>query len=65
MTTRSKSPAIDAYVRVETTGTHTVGMTIVDRLGVLKQPANTHVVLAADHDRFVEMLKQACSRRVE
>lgn len=57
--------AIDAYVRVETTGTHTVGMTIVDRLGVLKQPANTRVVLAADHDRFVEMLKQACSRRVE
>lgn len=56
--------AIDAYVRVETTGTHTLGMTIVDRLGVLGEQPNTRVVLGADHDRFVAMLREACSRPV-
>ncbi len=54
--------AIDAYVRVETTGTHTLGMTVVDHLGVLGQEPNTRVVLAADHDRFVAMLTEACTR---
>jgi len=53
---------LDAYVRVETTGTHTLGMTVVDRLGILKKPANTKVVVAADHDRFHAMLTEACSR---
>ena len=38
--------------------------TIVDRLGVLGEQPNTRVVLAADHDRFVAMLREACSRPV-
>jgi purine nucleosidase len=54
--------SIDAYVRVETTGTHTLGMTVVDLLGILGKPANTKVVLAADHERFHAMLTEACSR---
>jgi purine nucleosidase len=54
--------SIDAYVRVETTGTHTLGMTVVDLLGILGKPANTKVVLAADHARFHAMLTEACSR---
>ncbi len=54
--------SIDAYVRVETTGTHTLGMTVVDHLGILQKPANTKVVLAADHARFLTMLTEACSR---
>lgn len=53
--------SIEAYVRVETSGPRTIGMTVVDHLGVTKQPPNTTVVLAADHDRFVAMLHAACA----
>lgn len=53
--------SIDAHVRVETAGTQTLGMTVVDHLGVTQQPANTKVVLAADRERFVDMLLTACS----
>jgi purine nucleosidase len=49
-------------VAVETTGTQTAGMTVVDHLGVTGRPANVHVVLAADRDRFLSMLHRACSR---
>lgn len=53
---------LDAYVRVETTGTHTLGMTVVDHLGVLGKEPNTKVVLAADRERFHAMLTAACAR---
>jgi purine nucleosidase len=49
-------------VAVETTGTQTVGMTVVDHLGVTGRPANVHVVLAADRARFLSMLHRACAR---
>ncbi|MCC2307795.1 nucleoside hydrolase [Cellulomonas chengniuliangii] len=52
---------IDAYVRVETAGTQTLGMTVVDHLGVTQKPPNTRVVLAADRERFVDMLLTACA----
>jgi purine nucleosidase len=49
-------------VAVETTGTQTAGMTVVDHLGVTDRPANVHVVLAADRARFLSMLHRACAR---
>jgi purine nucleosidase len=49
-------------VAVETAGTQTAGMTVVDHLGVTGRPANVHVVLAADRDRFLSMLHRACAR---
>jgi purine nucleosidase len=49
-------------VAVETTGTETAGMTVVDHLGVTDRPANVHVVLAADRARFLSMLHRACAR---
>jgi purine nucleosidase len=49
-------------VAVETTGTQTAGMTVCDHLGVTGRPANVHVVLAADRDRFLSMLHRACAR---
>jgi purine nucleosidase len=48
-------------VAVETTGTQTAGMTVVDHLGVTGRPANVHVVLAADRERFLAMLHRACA----
>ena len=47
------------FVTVETKGTRTVGETVVDHLGVCKQPGNVKVVLAASRERFVEMLTAA------
>jgi purine nucleosidase len=49
-------------VAVETTGTQTAGMTVVDHLGVTGRPANVQVVLAADRERFLAMLHRACAR---
>lgn len=40
------------FVTVETDGTHTRGMTVVDHLGVERRPPNARVVLRADEDRF-------------
>jgi purine nucleosidase len=51
-----------AFVTVETDGTHTRGMTVVDALGLLGKEPNTLVVDAADHDRFVAMLHAAGAR---
>jgi purine nucleosidase len=51
-----------AFVAVETTGTHTRGMTVVDALGLTGNDPNTVVVDAADHDRFVAMLHAAGAR---
>jgi purine nucleosidase len=47
------------YVVVETTGEHTVGATVVDHLGVTGREPNVSVVLAADGERFREMLMLA------
>jgi purine nucleosidase len=48
-----------AFVAVETAGTHTRGMTVVDALGLTGNEPNTLVVDAVDHDRFVGMLHAA------
>jgi purine nucleosidase len=49
----------ELFVTVETTGTRTLGETVVDHLGVCQQPGNVKVVLAASRERFVEMLTAA------
>jgi purine nucleosidase len=51
-----------AFVAVETAGTHTRGMTVVDALGLTGNEPNTLVVDAADHDLFVGMLHAAGAR---
>jgi purine nucleosidase len=51
-----------AFVTVETEGTHTRGMTVVDALGLTGKEPNTLVVDAADHERFVAMLHAAGAR---
>ncbi len=51
-----------AFVTVETDGTHTRGMTVVDALGLTGKEPNTLVVDAADHERFVAMLHAAGAR---
>jgi len=51
-----------AYVAVETAGTLTRGMTVVDALGLTGNDPNTLVVDGADHDRFVAMLHAAGAR---
>jgi purine nucleosidase len=51
-----------AFVAVETAGTHTRGMTVVDALGLTGNVPNTLVVDAADHERFVAMLHSAGAR---
>jgi inosine-uridine nucleoside N-ribohydrolase len=43
-------------VVVELGGTHTRGQTVVDHVGFGRRAPNVDVVLAADRDRFVEML---------
>jgi len=37
-------------------------MTVVDRLGLLEQEPNAHVVLRADRGRFLSMLEAVCAR---
>ena len=51
-----------AFVAVETVGTHTRGMTVVDALGLTGNEPNALVVDAADHNRFVGMLHAAGAR---
>jgi purine nucleosidase len=51
-----------AFVTVETAGTHTRGMTVVDALGLTGREANALVVDGADHGRFVAMLHAAGAR---
>jgi inosine-uridine nucleoside N-ribohydrolase len=51
-----------AFVAVETTGTHTRGMTVVDALGLTGNEPNALVVDAAHHERFVAMLHTAGAR---
>lgn len=51
----------DRYVAVETTGVHTVGMTVVDHLGVTGRAPTVRVVRAVDRGRFLAMLRAACT----
>ena len=51
-----------AFVAVETAGTLTRGMTVVDALGLTGKEPNALVVDAADHERFVGMLHEAGAR---
>jgi len=44
-------------VVVETRGEFTRGATVVDHTGYTGRPKNTHVVLEASRERFVELLK--------
>jgi inosine-uridine nucleoside N-ribohydrolase len=43
-------------VVVETAGDHTAGQTVVDHLGLTGRPPNTHVVIEASRQRFLEIL---------
>ena len=47
---------IDCWVGVETRGTHTVGMTVVDRHGLTGKPANTRVLLGLERQGFIDLL---------
>lgn len=49
-------------VSIETVGRHTVGMTVVDRLGITGAAPNATVVLEADRDAFLRLLHEACAR---
>ena len=53
--------AEDRYVAVETAGVHTVGMTVVDHLGVTGRAPTVRVVRAVDRGRFLTMLRTACT----
>jgi pyrimidine-specific ribonucleoside hydrolase len=52
--------ASDCFVDVETGGTLTTGMTVVDRLGILQRPANARVGLRIDAARFKQLLLDRC-----
>jgi purine nucleosidase len=45
-------------VRVETTGEHTSGQTVVDHLGVAHLAPNVRVVLEASRERFIDLLHE-------
>ncbi|MGI2259265.1 pyrimidine-specific ribonucleoside hydrolase RihA [Shewanella sp. GXUN23E] len=47
---------IDCHVAIETRSELTLGMTVVDRFGLTGKPANAHVLLGVDRQRFVDLL---------
>lgn len=47
------------YVQVETNGKLTRGMTVVDWWYMTGRPANADIVLNVDHQRFLELMKNA------
>jgi purine nucleosidase len=49
------------YLEVETESDLTRGMVVMDLLEFMDRPANALVVMSADRDRFVEMLRTAIS----
>lgn len=49
----------DLYLTVETQNAHTLGMVVMDTLGVLHQPPNARVVTCADSELFMTMLATA------
>ncbi|MGY3915285.1 pyrimidine-specific ribonucleoside hydrolase RihA [Aeromonas australiensis] len=47
---------VECRVDIETSGEHTVGMTVVDRYGLTGKPANALVLLGLDRPGFIELL---------
>ena len=47
---------IDCHVAIETQSELTMGMTVVDRYQLTGKPANAHVLLGIDRQRFVDLL---------
>ena len=47
------------YVQIERYGQLSRGMTVVDWLGLSKQPPNTNIILKVDEERFFQLLKMA------
>ena len=47
---------VECRVDIETGGTHTAGMTVVDRYGLTGRPANARVLLGLDRVGFIDLL---------
>ncbi|WP_429138877.1 pyrimidine-specific ribonucleoside hydrolase RihA [Aeromonas veronii] len=47
---------VECRVDIETSGEHTVGMTVVDRYGLSGKPANALVLLGLDRPGFIDLL---------
>ncbi|HDO1382789.1 TPA: pyrimidine-specific ribonucleoside hydrolase RihA [Aeromonas veronii] len=47
---------VEGRVDIETSGEHTVGMTVVDRYGLTGKPANALVLLGLDRPGFIDLL---------
>ena len=47
---------VECRVDIETSGTHTTGMTVVDRYGLTGKPANALVLLGLDRAGFIDLL---------
>ncbi|WP_429156968.1 pyrimidine-specific ribonucleoside hydrolase RihA [Aeromonas veronii] len=47
---------VECRVDIETSGEHTVGMTVVDRYGLTCKPANALVLLGLDRAGFIDLL---------
>ncbi|MEH8169494.1 pyrimidine-specific ribonucleoside hydrolase RihA [Aeromonas veronii] len=47
---------VECWVDIETSGEHTVGMTVVDRYGLTGKPANALVLLGLDRPGFIDLL---------
>ncbi|WP_429029765.1 pyrimidine-specific ribonucleoside hydrolase RihA [Aeromonas veronii] len=47
---------VECRVDIETSGVHTVGMTVVDRYGLTGKPANALVLLGLDRPGFIDLL---------
>ncbi|MCJ8236328.1 pyrimidine-specific ribonucleoside hydrolase RihA [Aeromonas veronii] len=47
---------VECRVDIETSGEHTVGMTVVDRYGLTGKPANARVLLGLDRPGFIDLL---------
>jgi pyrimidine-specific ribonucleoside hydrolase len=47
---------VECRVDIETVGTHTTGMTVVDRYGLTGKPANALVLLGLDRPGFIDLL---------
>ncbi|WP_404835285.1 pyrimidine-specific ribonucleoside hydrolase RihA [Aeromonas media] len=47
---------VECRVDIETGGTHTTGMTVVDRYGLTGRPANARVLLGLDRVGFIDLL---------
>lgn len=49
----------DYYVQIETQGEYCRGATVADRLGVLRQAPNAHVIVGIDRQKFADLLVAA------